>query len=629
MARGPVLIGLVLTVIIAASWVVAPRLRSEEAFTADAARERAELAQRKLSRHSATAAHLGHIVNEPAFEGADLAAAAERAGEMIQDANKRLSPEVGRAIENARLSGLPELQVVQTTATESGLRQAVKGFRDAQQANEALLASALADAKAAAAENDRALGVQFTLGLVESRRAAELLGAAEEIRNELAGQRVALLSSAIRLKEDEGRADYFNGIEVTEVINGLRRDQAELDQLKVDAGKELATMRTELEQREAELAKTESALRDARARLIGLEQRGFRAGDDASFAAYREEYQRISDELRILEEQELEQRHGVRRGATLAGEDLLESEIVGGEPTDGVEKMRTRLEIAEERAKRLGTAQESIAATIAAWSDATEKARADAQRIRTHIDELRTAQTAIVESITKLNAAAVEKEDQALAAANAATRAFQSAQAALDNWVSTAQEAQQLDTNGKNERLKLITGDQYYRLVAASAEAAGLALEGRIYAIIIEANQALIDDMKLYATLDEKFTFDDTPFQERINTSRTAALDKLGKAVEAYSQKLTRGPDATKWVPQATLATVHQLIGRIAPERAAEQKQKALDTLGQALAKREQSPYLREYVRLREFLGGAAPPPTDTAPAGDADKKPAEPPPGA
>ena len=611
-----VLVGLALAAVIIAAGFVVPRLPSARK-TALQAQEEAALAQRKLGRMNVGLARLQGLANTAALNEADLDALVAQTEEELRQISGTSARLVQEADRLAAQHGLPEPGLQPLSANVAGVRRAASEFESSVQANDALLRAAIADARTAVATDAKALGVSQVLGLAEYVRAAGLLGEAEELRRQQAGKQIELLALGAEWNLARGQADHFRGLDVAPILSNLQADLAELAALREDATSGLSGLEQDVTQREQVLAEIDAEMAAVREKLLVLERAGFVAGNDASFDSYRVSYLKLSRKLRELQEQEQELRYGGRHGAVLVGTDPATAEIQGGEPVVGLIELQRRLAIALERAERSTNANMSLEKHVQYVVDSGRQAQTETARYEARLVELEAQQKTVNDEILDLTTRALAKEDEALQAANAAVRAFATAQSGAQAWMSAAQQLQrERDPQRKNERLRLLVGDLYVEQFARSAEAAARVLAGRIHVQRVTSSQSLIDAMQLFGELNPNFTFDPAPFETVLETAREAGTDTLGRACDSYSQvrsKLAGQP--TEWVPLAALAAAQHLTWQLDPDLSTQvgedqvgtYRELAQKTIADAVNGREKSPYLRLFVQFHNHLAGVAP----------------------
>jgi hypothetical protein len=609
--RPPLIVGIALAVLILAAGLVAPVFRSSQRKASWQAQERAELARRELARVSPELDWLKDGVNTAALKAdkAALDAAVAQAGEQFGKRSAEWRKWISAAQELAQRRRLPAPALQPPSANAAGIQQSFAAFDKAVQENNALLKAAIDDAQAAVGIDGSAIAVQHSLGMAEYLRAAELLVEAERQRTRQADAQTRLLDDAAEWKLARSAADHFRGLEVSGILSKLRVDLDELSDRRDQANKDLAASAAAVKQREQDLTQADDEMKATAQELQQLETQGFAAGDDQAFASYRTRYLALSGRLQQAQEREQELRFGGRPGATLVGEDPNTFAIEGGEPLPGLGELRQRLAVTQQAAQRYSTANASLEQQINHVRDLGKQAESEAARHETRVTELDTQQKSDLAEVAAAAAAALTKETDALKAAETSARAFRQGQAVAQNWLRAARDIQQnADPNRRNERLNLLLKDQYLEQVSQSAEAAARVLAGRIHAQRVESNQRLIDEIRLFAEINPnpEFKFDSAPFQTELDTAREEGLKTLKEARDTY-EKLSKGPPNTAWVPLGALAAAQLLTARLDASQADTFREQAAATITKAVEKRERSPYLEAYVKLRDHLVAAKP----------------------
>lgn len=611
--RPPILVGVGLALLIILAGLLAPVLRNPGRKRAEKAQELALLSERELARSSLTLTRLASLSEMPELQQpAELATAAAAASQQLREISEEYARLARTAQELAEKDGLPTPIFVPLTVDAAGLQRAWSDFLAEMKANDALLKAALNDAQAGVQQDGGAVGVAQALGMVEYVQAADRLVEAQGLRARQAAAQARLLDVGSRWKLAQGRLDYFRGLDAAPILAQLRTQLDELGAMREDGAAAAADLSAQVAQRQQELTQAEQALQEATANLRALEEQGFPAGDDQAFSAYRQRYLQLSQRVREFQIQEQELRYGGRRGAELVGEDPATASVQGGETVVGLEELQRRLTTAQERARRLDSANLSLEDHIRYVTESGRQAQGEIARYQGRLRELEAAQKTIIEEIQALAAEAFNKEAEALQAAEKSIAAFGQAQRAAQAWIQTARDLQRdKDPNRKNLRLMLVTRDPYFEHVSRSAEAAARVLAAQICAQRVESNQRLIDDMRVFVGMytDPKFSFDPSTFQTHLDTARQTGLRTLEEARLIYagiSERLSNQP--TLWVPLAGLAAVHHLMARIDPSQATTQLAEALKFIGQALEKREQSPYLRPLLPFRAHLAAGQTP---------------------
>jgi hypothetical protein len=161
--------------------------------------------------------------------------------------------------------------------------------------------------------------------------------------------------------------------------------------------------------------------------------------------------------------------------------------------------------------------------------------------------------------------------------------------------------------------------------MGSSAEAEALVLVGRIYAQRIEANRALLADVRQLRDGGEEAQAATQKLQEQIESDMGEATEKLQSAIKLYEGLASKVKPETKWVPQAALAGVYTLLARINPAEAAAHMSDALARIQESIGARERSPYVQKYVEFQEHIRQAL----ESGEQGAAAEKPAKQEPGA
>ncbi len=611
------LIGVALAVLIGLFWLMAGSLDSGR--SAAAARERAIVSVRKTARVDTSLKRIEELLSPDQMKSGDLAKAVEAAAEDLRRISSETSQAVSRANSMAERAGLPAASISTLSADPASVQRSLNEFGAYVKANDALLQEALQDAAAAGAE--AVLGVAESAGLAEYVRAAELLIESQWLREEQAVEQARLVGYVTDYQVAQGLLAHYNGLEVSGILVDLRKDVEELQTQAAESVRVAGDLEQQAADEEKKLAKAESDLKAASDARLALEQKGSTAGDDASFDAYRKEYQDLTAKMNALQQDEQILRFGGMRGAKVDDDDLLAGAISGGQEVVGSEELRRRATKARAEADRRVTAHQSLEERMRIVTEAGRAAKTDAERFQKQTAAL---ETQMEESVQKLFATAekaAEAEKSALQSAQQAAAAYGRAQLAVDAWMRDASARKsELDPNNQNARLQKIISDKYIPQAAASAEAAARVLAARVHAQALTANRSLVNDLTALAAAFPKSKFDPAPYTAQIQTAVAEAAEMLDKARQIY-ERLESGPAETQWIPQASLAGVHHLLAQIKPEEAAAHLAKAAEYIQKAVAKREQSPYLRDYVRLRDHLaGGAAPTPSKPS---DAPSEPA------
>ncbi|TWT44540.1 hypothetical protein RAS1_09550 [Phycisphaerae bacterium RAS1] len=616
--KPPFLIGIGLAAVVAIAAFVSPTLRSAESKAAVEAAEKAELARRQLARFDLLLPSAA--ARAPAADLKDATPAAlEGAREAIQAAAQQASADLRRLNESAAAAGLATRQPEPVGADPGSVQRAAAALDAAVKVNDALLADALKAAREAKQIDNSPLIVASVLGAAEYTRSTQLLNQAGELRARLARELTNLLNEAAVWKRTRGSADYFRGLDSAATLGELKamRDALAAKKESRDAAAALAA---QVSEREQALDKAKADLAKANAEIQALEARGFRAGDDASFAAYRTQHAAASQRIKQVQSEAQLLERGGRKGAELVGENLAEAEIRGGEAVVSLDQLRRQQAAADDRVAREAASAKAIEQQIKFLEQVSADAASARTRYAARLAELEAVQTALVEEIKQLATRATEKEQEALAAAQAAAAAFRDAQKAIDDWKRQAADVQAtLDTAGTNERLKFITQrTRYAAHFGNGAEAAARMLAARVHAQRVASGASLIAKMGLFGEIRSgDFTFDASPFETALATARDEGVKSLEDARSKLEKLAT--PAETAWIAQAATAATFAIQLQLQTDPATQEtlKASALDALGKALEKREQSPYLAAYVALRTHLQGGAAKPAEEKKAED------------
>ncbi len=610
--KPPILIGIALAIVIIAVAALIPWMLTTPAQTAAKAQATAVLAGRELARVSAVLPRVGELATTTAPADAVQQALAA-AGETLKQVRDQLTQDAQHGKQVAREHRMPEPSLALLPPDA-----AVKAFAQGVKDNAALLQQADKDARAAAQQDGTALGVQQAVGMTAYARALELLAEAQRARSDEEVAEAALLAEAADWKLAQGQYDHYKALDIVPIQNGLKTDLDEIAKTRAEAHTTLDGLTAQVAEREQSLGQVEQELAAANAELGALRDKGFAASDDSAFAAYRQKYLELSLKVRDLQSREQELRDGGLRGAKLEGDDLMAAKMEGGEPVASLQALRNQLAVAQERARRLDNANQSLDAHLKFVADSGQRSKEEMQRFQERMSESVVKQQEIAKRIDATETAARAKEEQALGAAREATRAFGQAQQAADRWLTQVREARERDPQQKNQRLALILDDPYFEQVARSAEAAARLLEGRIYAQRSEGSDALINTMRMFGEVNTgaELTFNPEPVNNALTTARSEGKQTLTTAAEIYDKMATRlASRRTDWLPLTGKAAALYLLGRIEPDKLADHQKSANEALQKALEKREQSPYLQPLATVRDVLSGAP---------GAAESKPAE-----
>ena len=597
--RPPILIGFVLGIALIAAMVVLPRWRS---VTPAAERSAvATAAQARLELHRAQQVLPGAEESIPT-DSAALEQAIEASSEQLQKIASGYQQAQRTAREQAEATGREAAPLPNLSADAGAIERVMTAAEAGLRENRTRIDNAIRDARDASQTDGEALGVAQVLGTAQYALAAQLLSEAEALRTELADVLAQLLNAFAESRRVSGLAEYYRDLEVAPIVAELRDELTQQGTIRAQADADVAALATAVEEREKSLADAEARLAGARQELLAVEDRGFNAGDEASFAEYRDAYQSATATVRARQAVVDLLRSGGRRDATWDSDDPIEGQIVDGEAVLGLDELRRRHALASTLAERQQLREESLKERIEFLTKLDDGARKDASRYANQVTELQETERALVDEVQKLAQSAADKESEALRAADAAIRAFGQSQRSVDTWVREAQEAQrERDPDRKNARLTAIVQSEYLGQFGKSAEGAARLLAGRIYVLRTLSNKRLLRDLRQIAATHPDFEIDTAPYESQLESARQEGLDTLQKAQQIF-EGLGRGAAKTAWVPQLSQSAVHHLLAQLDDTQAQAQLTDAIALATDALDKRESFPYVHDFLAYRRHL---------------------------
>lgn len=622
--KPPLVIGAAIVLVVVAGGLFSRAFVSAATAGARQAQLSAELARRELDLFATGISELTSRIDLPGLKQSDLRALVDAYRTQFEGLAPAFNQAIGAAASRDKRAGFPTALKPIGLGAEA-VKAALANYEKWIAQNDGLLKSAEKHANEARGVDAEAIGVNQVVGMVASLKAVLSLHEAETRQAELAEQQSQLIRLASAQKYERGDVDLFAGLDVKDTVEGLRKDLAEVSALEAQCGETAAALAAAVEQRRGELQAVGAELSAARDELLALEQKGFAAGDDAQFEAYRKKHAEVSARLRAAQQREEELRFGGRRGAVL-GDDLARGEIEGGEPVRPLADLEFELEKARAEQAGYGKSRGEVERQIEFVQKRGTAAGEAGDNARKNIQDLEARIKATFERIAALLDQSYSAERAALESAAAAARAFDASKRATGQWMARASTVQrEQDPKRTNERLKIITNDEFLNRmdrIGASAEAAAYTLIGRIQT---QRAVNLARHVKVMERLTELLPgsqFDPKQIEERIATARDEAPKALGKARDAYEKLVTSGPANVAWVPQAHLASVYYLMAQAEPAAAEAHLQKALESIEAAVTGREHSPYLAAHVNFRAHLRAAvkaAAAPAEPAPDAEAD----------
>lgn len=592
-----VIVGGVVGAALVVAGFVAPAMRSSASKTAAAALAQAGLAREALGDYD---------LGLPLLDArADLAALRQQnMSELRGSAADRftaLDAKLADIARQARISGATS-NVPALGTDSASLSGAVSATASLVQANDAALDEALKLAHDADRQGGNVPGVASVVGDIEYLRAARALAEAQRLRTTLEAKQAGLLALALEWKRAQGNADYYKSLDFSGALEELREGVAEFEERALGAAAELTTLRRAIAERETELEQVRAELAETRGRLLEIETRGFTVGGDDSFATYRAAYREQSDKLRAAQRREQDLRFGALRGAELDAEDLVSGPLRGGELVEGLEKLRRRLVVAEQRAEKIAAGMTRLSEKVEFVTGTRRNAKEEEQRYETQRGGTRTGLDRARADVNRLAGEVVEKEKAAIQSAQAAVSAYRKAKTAIANRIKQARETRrERDPKNENARLKWIVDDRYSEPFGKSAEAAARLLEARAQTHRYEWLRTHIDALRQDSTTTG-VSVDLSKKESLLEAARESAAQALNEATALFEDIVGRSPDQTKWIPQSSLAAVYYLLSKVEPTEADLHFGKAVETIKSALEGREHSPYLADAAKLRDLL---------------------------
>lgn len=604
-------IGLVLAVVVLAVGFLTPRFLPTAAGPATlGALQDAELARRQLHAYDLSLPLVDARSNLEQLKQADFEALVEQAREDFDRLGTESRDRVNAAKRSDQANSMPPTDARAATMNASGVKSAVSRFEGALRENQKLLADAAKNAQSASRADRNALGVGQVAGSIKLVEAARTLTEARHLRARLISERTQLVAIAAEWAGVRARRDYHAGLEVDQIRSDLDADLEEIGTALADTQSEVEQLTAEVAEREQILAGLRAELDEARSQRLNMEELGFTVGDDASFNAYRDQYLGIAERLQTLEQREQMLAFGGIEGGTVTEAELGVGPIEGGETILGLDELKRRLAVAEDKLARFTRGRRALEDHVNLVGAVGSEADAQEQRYAARLQELVTEADRIRNAMAETAQQAFEKEDAALRAARDAATAFREAKSAADRWQNDARNLQRdKDPQRTNERLKRIGNDKFVTEAPSSSEAQAKTLVGRILTERALALAGYLDALGRVKELMPGVELDTGTLQESYTTAHDEAISVLGEAREVY-ERLAQNPadPDTGWVHQSALATVYHLLAQIDDFNAAQHRSNAIEQLGNALQRRRESPFLQTQLVLHSYLTGGAEP---------------------
>lgn len=586
--KPPALVGVALAAIILAGMAFSPALRSAQSKQADSAAEAAELARRYVSDAGFRWLRITQFADGSKITDGDLDHLMAQSKGLFDQLDKELrDAENDAKRRDLDLNQQPSL--VPLGSGKTAVTRALEQMSALMSGEDSVLAAAEKAAREAVAQGGEMVGPNQVLGLVLYLKAAQAFVRSQDFRRQLTDEYARLVAVSGDIKMTQINVDRFSGVEVAPIKADLQQKVDEMQSIADQAAADVAQGEPDVALRKAELAATESDLAAEQRKMFELEGRGFRAGDDDSFNAYRANYQRLAERIRLIESK----KDFLALGGKLAGGAsvslaelewrLQQSREKLKNANDGVAALRDRITLVDQTAEAAEGARTDYSGQIA--------------QLSAKFDE-------IADRIRSLRGQAVRGESEALQFARAAAIQFRSAQNALNAWKNAAATLRrERDEKGLNLRLKLISDDVFADRVGASAEAEAKLLVGQIHAQRLRSIAEKLAAFERVALLRPGVTPRDTSEDRSAqNTSRTEAITALSEARDAFERMANGRPAVVAWIPRSALATTYYLLSIVDPSNRDANFAAALENIEQAVAGRERSPYVMPHLALRDHL---------------------------
>lgn len=611
--------GAILAFVLLGASFLAPRFfHTSSAAIHPAAQRRAEEAQRQLASYNEGVPRLLARQDVEALKNADAEKLLARVDKDVEEQAALISQTIERARQTDRASGLSG-SIPNPARGADLIRKGVADLQKLGNANDSNLKAAMKAANDAVNESRTSLGVGQVLGMVKAVEAGAQLAEARRIRTRLNDERVEAVAAATEWAIAKTNLDHYSGLTSKSADEALREDMSEFEKLLTEGQSALDELNRTLADRKAALEATKTALAAARAELVRIEQTGFQPGNDSSYQSMKSSLESVSKRLSELQEQEQLLTNGGLKGAQFSDEEFATSKIEGGEDTLGILELERRHQVAADRVSRLTRGKDAIAKQLENVGAYGKSAADEAKRLSAVLNQKQADFNKIIGRMAELNNEAAAKEDSALAAASAAVAAYGTSRTATQTFLSEISEQKSLDTDGRNERLRMISADQNLKRMAEYADAEANALLGRIYAERVLALEAYLDTLDRLTKVIKGSTYDPTANKEMLATARQEAISALDKAKTAYSG--FSGDARTGWMSQIALASVDLTAAAIDKEKSAQLRADAAENIRKATEKAGKSwLFNAHYQMLKDSIAPGGPASAEAKPESDATK---------
>jgi hypothetical protein len=502
--------------------------------------------------------------------------------------------------------------------------QIVKGVEKANRQVEQLIAENAKLLKGALREADAALAV--TVGSASMRGHAAANGVRASIlnlqgmerRNEaLARRSEARLAwmHAMRLVDQSARLmERSKDVEArmpTHETEALAAQEALLKKQLDSVQKQMAALKTSIEDKTKQVANAEAEADKAGKALQALEVKGYNPKDPADVKRYVTEYGKQADVQQHASLRAMALKSGTLEGARLDdahGGDFIEDKYVAepGRQSIAVVKGLNTLDVELQEATRQAADIETLLKANATRTEQVKAVMTDLTTLRAGLAEKKKAVDAQVAAAVKeadshaVLAAKIETEALSLLdnAAKAYAQAARSGSARDQQTPADPDIKKLMEDKDTEVAMGLGQGDaSYLRAVVYLQQARGLSQEMSTLSAAVDAEVPGVDKARIEKVAGE------------LAKVREAAVKAVNEALAASAKAQFRGN--YKWVSQASEASNYHLKSLLTSgSDSAEALAAAIKDFKDAVEKRENSPFLKPYVRALAYLqmgaGGAA-----------------------
>lgn len=595
---------------------IAPRLfPATPSAGSPAALMAAEEARRQVSAFNEGLSRLAAQQDLEALKKADPEKLAALAKGELDERSKPIADFIGRARATDRKAGLETNRLQPPSGGANMIRSGAESLDKLAAENAGRLKAALVAAKKAVSEGSSAVGVGAILGLANAVQASDLLSEARRMRTDWNDLRADVLSAAADWTITKTELDHYSGLSTKDATEGLEGDAGEFDGLIADAKKEVDDLNGIVAERKQSLNGVQASLAQAREEMTRLEQQSFQAGNDSSFAAMKSSMESISRNMSELQGQQHLLVHGGMKGAKFEDEEFATGAMEGGEEFLGLEELERRQKVASDRLARLTRGKQAIGKQMDDVNLFGKTASAEATRLTEQLVQNVKRVQSILDRMIAMNKAVLAKEDEALASAREALRAFQNDKQASRSWTENARLLKASDPEGRNERLKMITADETARNRPEFAEAEANALLGQIYAERVTGLEAHRDILERLTKVIKGSTTELTAIKETLDTARNEANTALANSKATYDKLANDGKFG--WMARISAASVAASAAKVDSSKAAELTSSAREHVREAAKKAGRHwTFNIQYQMLKDWLAPGEPT-TETQPSGE------------